>query len=119
MPARRALVGRQPAELSLAADAPLLREWAIVSDATDGAALLAGVERMRSNAAEPRQFEAVWSVEPDVVRQSTEAALAMAARLAPTLDVRPNLPPPAEPAAVLRTAMAVSARVIATLDSSD
>jgi DNA-binding transcriptional MerR regulator len=58
-----------PAEIPLSAGHPLMREWAVVSDGEAGGACLFGWEPPRDDRG-PRLFEAVWSVEPDVVREA-------------------------------------------------
>lgn len=107
---------RGPIELALPDDAPLRREWAVVCDAPDAAACLAGFERPAA-AGEPRRFEAVWSVNPAVVRDAAEIGAALARARPEPVDV----PAPARRAtdtdAVLRRATAVTNRVIAYLDA--
>ena len=49
-------------EVAIPAGAPQQREWAVVCDGPRSAAVLAGWERP------DRAFEAVWTVEPEVVR---------------------------------------------------
>jgi DNA-binding transcriptional MerR regulator len=110
----------EPTEVALGADAPLLREWAVVCDAPDAAACLAGVERPPARRGRGRRvFEAVWSVEPAVVRDATEAGLRLAHEHAPRLGEAASLLPPWEPAeaaAVLRRAGALTSRIVAYLE---
>jgi DICT domain-containing protein len=69
-----------PAEIRIAPDSPLMREWAIVCDAPGYGVCLTGWEVPASAAAprSPRRFEALWSVEPEVVRGAARACAAMA-----------------------------------------
>lgn len=69
-------------EIPLASDAPLLREWAVVCDAPESAAVLAGRERpgRDGRADRDRLFEATWSVEPTVVRQAARVGIQLARR---------------------------------------
>jgi DICT domain-containing protein len=69
-------------EIPLAGDAPLLREWAVVCDAPESAAVLAGRERpgRDGRADRDRLFEATWSVEPTVVRQAARVGIQLARR---------------------------------------
>jgi DICT domain-containing protein len=109
-----------PAELPIDGAAALNREWAVVCDAPGHAACLAGVEltparRPRERA---RQFDVVWSVEPEVVRAASEICLALARRTdAQLVDGLPERPgPPAQPPAEqLRLAAAITTRTLATL----
>ena len=66
--------------MRLPADAPLNREWFVVCDAADLPAFLAAVElpRERAVADNRRTFEALWSVDPQVVRTASRAAAAIA-----------------------------------------
>jgi DICT domain-containing protein len=67
-------------EVHLPDDAPLRREWILVCDAADLPAFLAAVElpRERSVPDVRRSFEALWSVDPQVVRVASRAATAIA-----------------------------------------
>lgn len=61
----------------------LAREWAIVCDAQGSAACLAGREPPSSNVGQPsarRTFEAIWSVEPKVVRDAARICASLATR---------------------------------------
>jgi DICT domain-containing protein len=79
---------------------------------------LTGWEPLDSSAAEDRErrFEAIWSVEPDVVRQAAVicAWIADAARPALLDPARRRLesPPSLSPASQLRLATAVTARML-------
>jgi len=67
-------------EVGLPADAPLRREWLLVCDAEDLPACLCAVEQAGQDPAPPasRVFETVWSVDPEVVRDASEVAAALA-----------------------------------------
>src|SRR4051812_22201503 len=106
-----------PVEIPLAVGHPLIREWAVISDSEAGGACLFGWEPPRDRG-EPRVFEAVWSVEPDVVREAAR----ICARVAPEPGVRPDVVArltEGEAAAVaadqLRLATALTARALAHL----
>lgn len=78
-------------------DAPLAREWFVVCDAADLPAFLAAVELPRERPVPDarRSFEALWSVDPQVVRVASRAAASIADDLRP--DWRPagtSLPEP-------------------------
>jgi DICT domain-containing protein len=107
---------RGPIELAIAEDAPLLREWAVVCDAPDAAACLAGFERPARRRGEPRRFEAVWSVDPAVVRGAAEIGAALARPRDVALDMAASGQPPTDHAATLRRATAVTNRIVAYLD---
>ena len=107
-----------PAEIALAADTPLLREWALICQAPDATACLAGWELAPgSSPGGGRRFEAVWSLAPAVTATAARAALAYAGTIAPEL-VPADFPPGVEPAeaAVLARATAVTNRIVAYLD---
>jgi DICT domain-containing protein len=78
----RPWAGAAPVEVHLADDVPLLREWALVCDAPDSAAVLAGRERPGQDALADRDrlFEATWSVEPAVVRRAARIGIELARR---------------------------------------
>jgi DNA-binding transcriptional MerR regulator len=100
-------------EVALPQGDPNLREWCVVCDAPDSAAVLAGRERAEGT------FEALWTVDPDAVRLATGIARRIAAGLAPDL-VGPALadaaPASMDPTAALRRAEAVTNRAVAYLD---
>ncbi|WP_374457850.1 DICT sensory domain-containing protein [Nocardioides sp.] len=77
-------------EVRLPDDAALNREWFVVCDATDLPAFLAAVElpRERPVPDAQREFEALWSVDPQVVRVASRAAAAIADDYRP--DWRPD-----------------------------
>lgn len=61
-----------PLEVAAPASAPIHREWAIVCDAPDYPACLVGWERpgQQEAADGARRFEALWTVDPTVVRDA-------------------------------------------------
>lgn len=109
--------GTRPLELKPPGDAPLLREWAVVCDSADAAACLAGFERPVRRPGEVRRFEAVWSVDPAVVRGAAVIGAALARAADSSVDVGLSPPPLPDPAAALGRATAVTNRVVAYLDS--
>ena len=118
--ARARRPARGPIELPIDSAAPLNREWAIVCEAPGHAVCMAGVElpaagRRRDQA---RQFDVIWSVEPDVVHTASEICLGLArqsdARLVERLGERsaPAAPPPEDQ---LRLAAAITSRTLGAL----
>jgi DICT domain-containing protein/predicted DNA-binding transcriptional regulator AlpA len=72
-----------PVEVPLSRAHPLNREWALVCEGRDFALCLTGWEQPASGPvrdARPR-FEAIWSVEPDVVREASRICCAIAAAM--------------------------------------
>jgi DICT domain-containing protein len=109
--------GKGPAEVPVGRDHPLSREWAVVCDGAGHEVCLFGWERPGS---EPRRrrFEAVWSVEPDVVRDAARICAQVAsAHIAIPDDVAARLASPAAALAdeQLRLATAVTARALSYL----
>lgn len=109
-----------PAEVPVARDHPLMREWAIVCDSEGHAACLAGWEPPP----EPgqlggRRFESIWSVEPDVVREAARVCAAIADAVSPELvaGVADRLAAQAAPPAreQLRLAAAITNRTLSNL----
>lgn len=112
-----------PAEIPVPRAHPLNREWALVCEGQDFAVCLTGWEPPDSSDAPDgrRQFETIWSVEPDVVHEASVicASIVDAAR-PPLLDrVRPRLesPPSLSPESQLRLATAVTARMLSHLSA--
>ena len=97
-------------QVAIPADAPLAREWSVVCDSPGSAGALAGWERADG------RFEALWSVEPDVVRLATQLGRQLAAEHAPRLALPPVPTGPIDPVASLRRATAITNRAIAYLD---
>jgi DICT domain-containing protein len=113
-PSRRR--ARRPVEVPLGDDAPLRREWAVVCDAPDAAACVAGFERPRRRPADERVFEAVWSVDPGVVRDATTIGAALARGADEAVEVPVGRQPPTDFPAALSRATAVTNRIVAYLD---
>lgn len=68
----------RPIEVAVPEHAPLNREWAVVCDAPDLPACLVAVERPGTEQGGPRRFDAMWSVDPGVVRDASRVAAALA-----------------------------------------
>jgi DNA-binding transcriptional MerR regulator len=105
-----------PIEIPLADDAPLLREWAVVCDAPDAAACLAGFERPRARPADERIFEALWSLDPGIVRDATTISAGLARQGDESVEIPVARQPPTDFPAALRRATAVTNRIVAYLD---
>ena len=102
------------AEVSIPDADPLHREWSVVCDAPESAAVLAGWERQDG------RFEALWSVDPEVVRAATEAARSLAERMAPRLRLPegPSGEPwHLDPVRSIDAATALTNRIVGYLDS--
>jgi DICT domain-containing protein/predicted DNA-binding transcriptional regulator AlpA len=109
-----------PVELPVDSAAPLNREWAIVCEAPGHAVCLAGVElpATRRRRDQAREFDVIWSVEPDVVRTASEICLGLARKSDPQVVERlgeraaRSTPPPDDQ---LRLAAAITSRTLAAL----
>jgi MerR family transcriptional regulator, light-induced transcriptional regulator len=104
-----------PAEVPVGRDHPLSREWAVVCDGHGHDACLFGWEPPGSERGR-RRFEAVWSVEPDVVRDAAQICAQVAsAHVAVPDDIAARLRSPAAALAdeQLRLATAITARALA------
>jgi len=79
-----------PSLVKLPPDGVMLREWAVVSYAPDQGMVVSGWELPGpgSIADEERHFEAIWSVDPQVVRDAVLAAVALLERVRPELARR-------------------------------
>lgn len=88
-----------PVEIPVPPESPLNREWLVVCDAADLPACLVAVERPGSRADPPleRTFEAVWSVDPRVVRDASRIAVALADDLRPGWRDAVDLPAQPDP----------------------
>jgi DICT domain-containing protein len=108
----------EPVEIPVPREHPLNREWAIACEGEDFALCLTGWEPPQSARLPDgrRRFEAIWSVEPDVVREASQicAALASGRRpaLAARLEVRLQTPLALPLGSQLRLATAVSSRML-------
>ncbi len=76
----------EPVEIPIAEHDPLGHEWAVVVDAPGFAACLVGWETPRTERG--RVFEAVWTMDPAVVRRAAQVAAALAGRAAPGVGER-------------------------------
>ncbi|GAA4692278.1 DICT sensory domain-containing protein [Nocardioides conyzicola] len=112
-----------PIEVGLPPDAPLNREWVVVCDAPDLPACLAAVERPGQEGVPDgrRCFDAVWTVDPRVVRDASRVAATLADAYRP--DWRPadlralDDEPPGASADLLRASGLLN-RTMAYLDAS-
>jgi DICT domain-containing protein len=104
-----------PAEVPLEPTDPLMHEWVVACDAPQLSACLVGWERPPA-AGEPRLFETIWTVEPEVAREAARLCCELIAQRAPGLvdDLRDRLadaPPPAD-AIHLRGAVELATRMV-------
>jgi DICT domain-containing protein/predicted DNA-binding transcriptional regulator AlpA len=112
-----------PVEVPVTREHPLNREWALVCEGQDFALCLTGWEPPESGRPPGgmRCFEAIWSVEPEVVREASRICCAIAAAKRPLVAdaARPRLEAPlsAPVESQLRLASAVTARMLAHLSS--
>jgi DNA-binding transcriptional MerR regulator len=110
-----------PRQVGLPADSPMLREWIVVCDGDGLTAALVAWEVPGQPAGDVRLFEAVWSLDPEVVRAASQTALAIsadsgsaaAAAERAELDSRP-LPAPTSQ----RVATALFNRMVAYTDGT-
>jgi DICT domain-containing protein/predicted DNA-binding transcriptional regulator AlpA len=111
-----------PIEVALPRDAPLNREWLVVCDAPDLPACLAAVERPGHEGAPDSQprFEAVWTVDPQVVRHASRVAAALADAYRPgwgTGDLATADSEPSSASPDLRRASDLLNRMVGYLDA--
>lgn len=112
-----------PVEVPVPRQHPLNREWALVCEGQDFALCLTGWEPPESGQGPDgmRRFEAIWSVEPEVVREASRICSAIAAARRPAVAEagrgRLAAPLSAAPESQLRLASAVTARMLAHLSS--
>ena len=108
-------------EVALPDDAALNREWLVVCDSAEEAAVLVGSERPGQEHVRDseRLFESLWSVDPVVVRSATAICLRLASTYRPGLKPGrwPVLPPPAPASTDLRQASSLLARVVGYADA--
>ncbi len=110
----------EPAEVPVEQTSPLAREWAIVSDAPGLGVCLAAWERPGQEpvADGRRVFEAIWTAEPQLVREATTIVLGIASGPAPELVARSQarLDEPRRPdAETLRAVTALTNRIVSYL----
>ncbi|MGI9158099.1 MAG: DICT sensory domain-containing protein [Marmoricola sp.] len=113
----------EPLKVVVPADAPLRREWALVCDAPDYPACVAGWERPDQDGVvdADRRFEALWTVEPRAVREAAHICRQLTHAYAPELDhALAGLPtsPPAEASPDLRRATGLLTRMVGYLDDA-
>jgi DICT domain-containing protein len=77
-------------EVPVPESSPLRREWVLICDAPDQPACVAGWERPGQERRRDRDriFEALWSVDPQVVRSAARIGTGLAAQAAPDLPGR-------------------------------
>jgi DNA-binding transcriptional MerR regulator len=97
-------------EIAINDRAAISREWAVVCDGPGAAAALAGWERSDG------RFEALWSLEPAVVRLATEVGRQLAREHAPRVRVAAAPIAPTDLTGAVRRSAAVTNRAIAYLD---
>src|SRR5436305_10173488 len=112
-----------PVEVPVPREHPLNREWALVCEGQDFAMCLTGWEPPGSGHGPDgmRRFEAIWSVEPQVVREASRICCAIAAARRPAVGeaarARLQAPLSAAPESQLRLASAVTARMLSHASS--
>src|ERR1700761_4496399 len=86
--ARSRLRPEAVAEIAVPEDSPLRREWALVCDAPDAPACVLAWERpgQEQQRDQDRVFEAVWSVDPQVVRTAARIGSRLAAATVPEIS---------------------------------
>jgi len=108
-----------PVEIPVGRDHPLSREWAVVCDAAGHGACLFGWEPPRTGAG-GRRFEAIWSVEPDVVRDAARICAEIASvrtAIPEAVTAQLRSPAPVTTEDQLRLATAVTARALAYVEA--
>lgn len=98
-------------EVRVTASSPLSREWFVVCDAAKSSAVLSGWERPDG------RFEAVWSVEPAVVRLATRLGRRLAEELAPGLALPDGPLADADATTAVHRATSLTNRIVAYLDT--
>lgn len=112
-----------PVEVPVPRKHPLNREWALVCEGQDFGLCLTGWEPPESGQGPDgmRRFEAIWSVEPEVVREASRICCAIAAARRPAVAeaarARLEAPLSAAPESQLRLASAVTARMLSHVSS--
>jgi DICT domain-containing protein len=114
-------------EVPVSEKSPLRREWALVCDAPDHPACVAGWEHpgQGQRRDQDRVFEVLWSVDPQVVRSAARIGIGLAAAAAPELPGQLEARLSGEPgpsSADLRRASSLLERTldyVATIDRSE
>lgn len=113
-----------PVEIAVPHHAPVLREWAVVCDTPGGGACLAGWERPGQQHLPDHQrlFEALWTVDPAIVRTAARIGADIARHHEPHLPGVAALAdhhladhPAADPTTALARATALTNRIVAYL----
>lgn len=108
-----------PVELRLEPASVLRREWAVVCDSPTFTACVAGWERPESRPGAARRFEAIWTVEPKLVRHASWACTRLVEEASPELAQAIGDRLEAQPVRGsddLRNATIVTNRVVGYLD---
>ncbi|MGI8714891.1 MAG: DICT sensory domain-containing protein [Solirubrobacteraceae bacterium] len=117
--ARQRAPRRAPIEIRVDQDRPLAREWTLIFWAPGHTVCLSAWEPPARANGSPGVFEALWSVEPDVVHQAAvvcaEIASASVATLGPHLDAHLHADPGPPTAHQLRLAAAITNRTLSYL----
>lgn len=108
-------------EVALTPESPLKREWVVVCDAADLPACLVAIERPGPGPewVDKRTFEAIWSVDPQVVRDASRIAGDLADELRPDWrrDDLPAQPDPPGASEDLHRAALLFDRMVAYIDA--
>lgn len=110
----------EPIEIAVAPRSPVLREWAVICDAPGSSACLVGWEHPDRRRRSRRPFEALWSVDPAVVRTAARAAVAIAAEHAPGQRMPDVAPVPARGVEAIDPdrLIALTDRIVTHLDAA-
>lgn len=112
----------RPTEVGLRPGSPLLREWFVVCDGADQSALLVATELPGQDGCSPddREYEAFWTLEPDVVRTASRicAAASLSAGAAAAERAMLHLAPPPTHLADPAQSVQMFNRIVAYLDRS-
>jgi DICT domain-containing protein len=100
---------------------PISREWAVICESPRFSACLVGVEQLGSDVPSSRAgFEAVWTVEPDVVREALRSATSIACAAVPELagPIESRLrQPPVVDQHVIRSMTSLTNRIFGYVDA--
>jgi len=103
-------------ESPLPHDSALRREWAVVCDAPDATACVVGLERLGGRRTSNRWFEAIWSVDPVVVRSATEIAATLAGPAGVELRTSAAQTAAHRPTDIWNRVAALTNRIVSDLD---
>jgi MerR family transcriptional regulator, light-induced transcriptional regulator len=104
-------------EIAVAADAPVLREWAVICDAPNFTACLVALERPGRTAAGQRRFEALWSVDPALVSDALAISTTLAGNDDETRLMLSRSRSASDPVANMTSATSLVSRIVAYLDT--